>query len=60
MIADESEIELEKLTLSTFYLMQLRDYYELLEREALTLTVQVSLMAEKIPTPDTHAVQPIR
>jgi hypothetical protein len=60
MIAEDGEIEMEKLTLSSFYLMQLRDYYELLEREALTLSVQVSLMAEKIPLPDTHEAQPVR
>lgn len=60
MITDDGEIEMEKLTISSFYLMQLRDYYELLEREALTLAVQVSLMAEKIPVPDTHSAQPTR
>jgi hypothetical protein len=60
MITDDGEIQMEKLTISSFYLMQLRDYYELLEREALTLAVQVSLMAEKIPVPDTHAAQPVR
>lgn len=59
MIADDGEVEMEKLTISTFYLMQLRDYYELLEREALTLAVQVSLMAEKAPRPDAMEEQPI-
>lgn len=60
MISDDGEIEMEKLTLSSFYLMQLRDYYELLEREALTLAVQVSMMADKIPLPDSHEIHPIR
>jgi hypothetical protein len=31
--------------------MQLRDYYELLERTALALSVQVSVMADKIQLP---------
>ncbi|MEZ0225636.1 MAG: hypothetical protein ACAH83_13855 [Alphaproteobacteria bacterium] len=60
MISDDGEIEMEKLTLSSFYLMQLRDYYELLEREALTLAVQVSMMADKLPLPDHHEIRPIR
>jgi hypothetical protein len=60
LISDQSEIEMEKLTLSTFYLMQLRDYYELLERQALTLAVQVSMMAEGIPVPNRTAGQPVR
>lgn len=47
MMAEESKIEMEKLTLNAFYLMQLRDYYELLERTALTLAVQVSMMSEQ-------------
>jgi hypothetical protein len=60
MISDSGEIEMEKLTISTFYLMQLRDYYELLEREALTLAVQDSLMAEKVLQPGTTEVQSIK
>ncbi len=60
LISDEGEIEMEKLTIQSFYLMQLRDYYELLEREALTLAVQDALLAEKIVRPDTHEVQPVR
>ncbi|MBI3441635.1 MAG: hypothetical protein HY052_07535 [Proteobacteria bacterium] len=60
MVTDESEIELEKLTLSVFYLMQLRDYYELLERTALTLAVQVSMMVDQTPMPNITAVTPLR
>jgi hypothetical protein len=58
LIGDQSAIDMEKLTLSTYYLMQLRDYYELLERQALTLAVQVALMVETIPRP--HANQSMR
>lgn len=47
MMTDPSKVEMERLSLSVFHLMQLRDYYELLERTALTLAVQVSLLAEK-------------
>jgi hypothetical protein len=60
MISDDGEIEMEKLTLSSFYLMQLRDYYELLEREALTLAVQVSMMADKLPLTEAHDIRPQR
>jgi len=47
MITDPAKIDLEKLDISVFYLMQLRDYYELLERTALTLAVQVSVLADQ-------------
>lgn len=47
MVGGASENEMEKLTLNAFYLMQLRDYYELLERTALVLAVQVSMMADQ-------------
>jgi hypothetical protein len=60
MISDESEIEMEKLTLNAFYLMQLRDYYELLERTALTLAVQVSMMADQVPVTDAMSVAPVK
>lgn len=45
--------QMEKVVLNAIYLMQLRDYYELLERTALTLAVQVSVMADQsaMPTP---------
>lgn len=60
MITDESAIEMEKLTLNAFYLMQLRDYYDLLERTALTLAVQVAIMADQAPMPDTRSAMPTR
>lgn len=42
--SDPSEcIKRESLILSVFYLMQLRDYYELMERAVLTLAVQTSI-----------------
>jgi hypothetical protein len=47
MLTDSNKVEMEKLNLSVFYLMQLRDYYELLERTALTLAVQVSIISEQ-------------
>ena len=43
--------QMEKVVLNAMYLMQLRDYYELLERTALTLAVQVSVMADQTPLP---------
>ncbi len=49
MTTNESDIEMEKLTIESFYLMQLRDYYELLERMALTLAVQVAISADQVP-----------
>ncbi|HYD18810.1 MAG TPA: hypothetical protein VEF76_10065 [Patescibacteria group bacterium] len=49
MITDETDMEMEKLTLESFYLMQLRDYYELLERMSLTLAVQVAILADQAP-----------
>jgi hypothetical protein len=45
-VSDSGKQQLEKLTLTAFYLMQLRDYFELLERTALALSVQVAVMAE--------------
>jgi hypothetical protein len=55
MIDDKNKIEMEKLTIAAFTLMQLRDYYELLERQALNLSVQVAIMAEstQMPSPNT-------
>ncbi|MFH1158403.1 MAG: hypothetical protein V1721_05910 [Pseudomonadota bacterium] len=59
LIINESAIELEKLTLDALYLMQLRDYYELLERTALTLAVQVSIMSEQVAVPSSRVVTPL-
>lgn len=47
MVSNQGDIEKEKLMLSAFYLMQLRDYFELLERQALALAVQVSILADR-------------
>lgn len=49
---ERAGVEMEKLTMNTFYLMLLRDYHDLLERQALTLAVQVSLMAEDVSLPN--------
>jgi len=49
LIDDPSNIAQERLVLSSLYLVRLRDYYELLERIALTLSVQVSVMVDQIP-----------
>jgi hypothetical protein len=54
---EESVVEREKLMMNVIYLMQLRDYYELLEREAAVLAVQVSLMADQVPLPETRGNQ---
>lgn len=48
MITDRNAVEMEKLTLNAFYLMQLRDYYDLLERQALMLSVQVAILADQV------------
>jgi hypothetical protein len=59
LITDQAQIELEKVSLNAFYLMQLRDYYELLERTALTLAVQVAMMSEAVPMPDVTRIKPL-
>ena len=60
MITDDNKIEMERLNLSVFYLMQLRDYYELLERTALTLAVQVSVISEEKSLPGVHSSMPMK
>lgn len=60
MLTDDSDLEMEKLTISSFYLMQLRDYYELLERMGLTLAVQISMMADTVPLTPPAADAPRR
>ena len=47
LIDEPENIEREKAVLSSIYLMQLRDYYELLERISLILSVQVAMMIEE-------------
>lgn len=59
-ITKRNNIEQEKLVLSAFYLMQLRDYYELLERQALVLSVQVAIMADQTPLPDAKSAAPMK
>lgn len=59
-ITDQNKVEMEKLRLDTFYLMMLRDYYELLERTALTLAVQVSVMTDQIPMSNPYEAMPSR
>lgn len=58
MITDPAKVEQEKLQISAFYLMQLRDYYELLERTALTLAVQVSLMDDQQSMANANSAAP--
>jgi len=48
MIDDTAQLKQEKIVLSSLYLMRLRDYYELLERTALSLAVQVSIMVDEV------------
>lgn len=59
-ILDEpSNVRREKLVQSTLYLMQLRDYYELLERMALVLAVQLSAMSDERATGNVSQLQPM-
>lgn len=58
MTTNESDIEMEKLTIESFYLMQLRDYYELMERMALTLAVQVAVLSEQVPVAQPQGDRP--
>lgn len=55
----QAQVEREKLLMDTLYLMQLRDYYELLERVALTMAVQTALMIEQEGVPSASMSQPI-
>ncbi len=58
LIGNEGEIDMEKLTQGTFYLIELRDYYELLERQALMLAVQVAMMADDVPVTEVETLRP--
>lgn len=49
IFVSKNALEREKLALNTLYLMQLRDYHDLLERWALTLAVQLSMLSENMP-----------
>lgn len=57
---DRAGVEMEKLTMGTFYLIMLRDYHDLLERTALTLAVQVSLLADDVTLPDINKLRPVK
>ncbi len=46
-VEEPINIEREKLVSSSLYLMQLRDYYELLERVALTAAVDTSILLDE-------------
>lgn len=59
-ISDRNKVEMEKLRLATFNLILLRDYYELLERTALTLAVQVAVMSDQIKVLDPNSAMPTR
>lgn len=48
---EQAGVEMEKLAIGTFYLMLLRDYHDLLERQALSLAVQVGMMADDVQLP---------
>lgn len=53
-------VEMEKLSIGTFYLMLLHDYHKLLERTALTLAVQVSMMADDVALPNIDNLRRVR
>jgi len=56
---ERAGVEMEKLSMGTFYLMLLHDYHKLLERQALTLAVQVSVMADDVRVPRIDNLKPV-
>ena len=60
LMKDQAGVEMEKLSAQAFYLMQLRDYFELLERMSLVLAVQVAAMADRLPNTNLDSVVPTR
>lgn len=56
-ISSQSDIDREKLIVSSLQLMLLRDYYELLERTALTLALQVAMMVETVEMQSSQGVR---
>lgn len=60
LMKDQAGVEMEKLSAQAFYLMQLRDYYELLERMSLVLAVQVAEMADRLPNTNLDSVEAVR
>ncbi|MFN7114626.1 MAG: hypothetical protein ACK4PK_09760 [Alphaproteobacteria bacterium] len=57
---ERTGVEMEKLSMATFYLMLLHDYHKLLERQTLTLAVQVSILADDVKLPRIDNVSPVR
>ncbi len=57
---ERTGVEMEKLSMSTFYLIMLRDYHDLLERTALTLAVQISMLADDVALPDISKIRPVK
>jgi len=56
---ERAGVEMEKLSMGTFYLMMLHDYHKLLERQALTLAVQISVMADDVKMPRIDNLKPV-
>ena len=59
-IQDANKQQMEKLVINAFYLMQLRDYFELLERQALALAIQVAIMSDQYPLSNVSGERPLR
>jgi len=57
---ERAGVEMEKLSMGTFYLMLLHDYHKLLERQALTLAVQVSVLADDVKMPRIDNLRPVK
>jgi len=57
LLTNTSDIRMEKLSLSALQLVQLRDYYELLERTALVLSVEVAMMVENAESFSQSSIQ---
>jgi hypothetical protein len=56
LMKDQAGVEMEKLSAQAFYLIQLRDYFELLERMSLVLAVQVAAMVDRLPATNLDSV----
>lgn len=56
---ERAGVEMEKLSMGTFYLMLLHDYHKLLERQALTLAVQISVLADDVKIPRIDNLSPV-
>jgi len=60
LMKDQAGVEMEKLSAQAFYLIQLRDYFELLERMSLVLAVQVATLADQAPEVSLNTYMPTR